>query len=156
MTKRFKRIAAGLHRAEVDGQVFELQNERGHGWTLARLDSEAREGHPIVETCIQTLPIAEDALDFVLRVETYMKEVGAEHSPYYEWKLETKLGTLLLSVWGDAVMCRFEDVEKAKAHFGTHSSQINTYSGKWNHHLDGEPESMCEYFKAQLNPLLKD
>lgn len=64
-----------------------------------------------------------------------LKKAGArldetENSMYL---LDTNLGLLRLTVWNSSMMCRFEDVPRAKAHFGDYpNGKLNPFSGKWN------------------------
>jgi hypothetical protein len=64
--------------------------------------------------------------------------------PGLQRTLETAIGKLDIHVIdGDWIACRFDDVEKAKEHFGVRGlgcGRLNPYSGKWNwHHFEYAP-----------------
>ncbi len=53
------------------------------------------------------------------------------------FQIETIIGRLDVTPIDDFIACRFDDVEKAKKHFGITTIQqgrLNPFSGKWNWH----------------------
>jgi hypothetical protein len=92
-----------------------------------------------------------------------MKEIaiekGAVPTPdgFYQFQLQTCVGLLRLSMSEGhllaSVCCRFEEPERAVELIGRH--QMNTYSGKWNHHWgkEGDSEMALVLFKADLERL---
>jgi hypothetical protein len=54
-----------------------------------------------------------------------------------EYKIETTIGELFISIYDNWVHCCFEDVAAARKHFGDHGFQcrLNPCSGKWNWHF---------------------
>jgi hypothetical protein len=81
---------------------------------------------------------------FRQRVTNFIRALGGvEANGVYGFKLRTPIGELGISVWDAAIMCRFDDVERASK-----ETCCNPFSGKWNWHyaddaatLDGRPES---------------
>ena len=75
---------------------------------------------------------------FKQRVTEFLKAVGAaENDGLYEWRLNTPVGELDISLWDNAIMCRFADVERATEFTRQFTSQsCNPFSGKWNWHFD--------------------
>lgn len=101
------------------------------------------------------------------------------YNPDFQRRLETVVGTLsviLCEEDGDWIACRFEDVEKAKQHFGIFNicqGRLNPYSGKWNWHCwefmtrdevekmhrtskvsDAHLKALAEAFLAAVQPLI--
>ena len=89
---------------------------------------------------------------FKTRVCDFLKTVGASSNEgTYEWKLNTPIGELGVSLWDSAIMCRFADVEQGKAftrQFAAQSS--NPYSGKWNWHFEDDPDTLNGNCEAQF------
>lgn len=68
------------------------------------------------------------ALAILRNAGAQFNEIG--HKMY---TVETTLGTLEVSVWNASIMCMFDDVARAKAHFGNYpNGRLNPHSGKWN------------------------
>lgn len=97
--------------------------------------------------------------NFRERVISLLKALGGiEDNRFYQFTLNTPIGEMGLSVWDTAIMCRFEDVEKATEFTNRHTSQgCNPFSGKWNWHFDddakvlnGQPESQFVRYMAKL------
>lgn len=66
-----------------------------------------------------------------------------------EYKIQTVIGELFVSIYDNWVHCCFDDVEKAKAHFnitGINQGRLNPCSGKWNWH----------WFHVQVDSTVKD
>ena len=85
----------------------------------------------------------------------------SRHGPlgeYERYTIQTKAGPLLVHVYDDWVACRFDDVARAKIHFGYMpgvNSRLNPYSGKWNWHtwdVSTEPQSK-KTFQRLINNL---
>jgi len=86
---------------------------------------------------------------FKQRVCGFLKSVGASPSDgAYEWKLNTPIGELGVSLWDNAIMCRFADVEQGSAFTRQFTAQsCNPYSGKWNWHFEDDADTLngnCE------------
>ena len=84
---------------------------------------------------------------------------GTQASPddAYRWTLETPLGALHLAMHEKnfSIFALWEDVDKAKAHFGTSSTgRLNRFSGKWNFHGLTEKSNPFEAFKAELDAVM--
>ena len=73
-------------------------------------------------------------------VKTYLHAKGAtkDETAFYEYKVTTKAGELLVSTNVDtgAIFCRFSDPVAALRVLNDYTSQtrLNHYSGKWNWH----------------------
>jgi hypothetical protein len=103
------------------------------------------------------------ALAKQLKLLTGMKDIaiekGAMPTPdgFYQLQLQTSVGVLRLSMSEGhslaSVFGRFEEPERAVELIGRH--QMNTYSGKWNHHWgkEDDPEIALRLFKADLERL---
>ena len=89
---------------------------------------------------------------FKTRVSDFLQAVGANASDgSYEWKLDTSIEGLSVSLWDNAVMCRFTDVEEATAftrQFAAQSS--NPFSGKWNWHFEDDADTLNGNCEAQF------
>lgn len=73
--------------------------------------------------------------------------------------LETQAGLLTITPMGSWVTTRFEDVPKANAFFGNAKLRLqdgfpNPFSGKWNFHGSGAPQSALEEFQQSLVKVL--
>ena len=94
---------------------------------------------------------------FKTRVCDFLKTVGASSNDgTYEWKLNTPIGELGVSLWDAAIMCRFADVEQGKAftrQFAAQSS--NPYSGKWNWHFEDDADTLNGNCEAQFVKYVK-
>ncbi len=138
----FRRIEAGLH--EIPGTGYRLERESEpirrrapRCWTLRR-------GDDLVEIGIRTVKEASDVVRFVEGVLAYLREIGAAENTekfgrMYPWALETRLGTLIVSIHGGWVAMRFVDVDRAAKDL-TRNQGLNTYSGKWNYHPSREDD----------------
>lgn len=89
---------------------------------------------------------------FKTRVGNFLKSVGADETDrLYEWKLATPIGELNVSLWDNAIMCRFIEVEQATAFTRRFTSQsCNPYSGKWNWHFEDDPDTLNGNCEAQF------
>jgi hypothetical protein len=64
-----------------------------------------------------------------------LRNAGAQinESGHKMYTVETTLGTLEISVWNASIMCMFDDLTRAKEHFGVClNGRLNPHSGKWN------------------------
>lgn len=128
----FKRVEAGLHKANVGVRSYELRAVApavaSSGWALNELTGgETR----LIGNCIATLKEGEKALRFSLDVNEKMEILGAAEKSRGQWVLQTRLGPLNIRAGADHVFMRFDDVEKAEGAFGPRE-HFNRYSGKWN------------------------
>ena len=89
---------------------------------------------------------------FKQRVTEFLKAVGAaENDGLYEWRLNTPVGELDISLWDNAIMCRFADVERATEFTRQFTSQsCNPFSGKWNWHFDDCADTLHDNCEAQF------
>lgn len=86
---------------------------------------------------------------FKQRICGFLRSAGASPSDgAYDWKLNTPIGELGVSVWDDAIVCRFTEVGKATEFTRQFTPQsCNPYSGKWNWHFEDDAEVLngnCE------------
>ncbi len=80
---------------------------------------------------------------FKAAVTTYILSVGARPGTFYDYVLETPAGLLHVTVYGDWVATRFDDVARGRAFTATCGHSCNPYSGKWNFHYgDGTAGSL--------------
>ena len=99
---------------------------------------------------INTKRFAACVTTFIAAVEQFLRAHGAQPttSPYdkHRWLITTQAGPLECQPYEGGVFSRFQDVAKAKRHFGVDSlynmCNLNIYSGKWNHHYG--PEDICD------------
>jgi len=74
--------------------------------------------------------------EYRLRVWEALATAGAtenEDGSSYQYSVETKYGTLLVSIDDSCTCCRFEGVQSAKAGLaGIYPELLNPFSGKWN------------------------
>jgi len=89
---------------------------------------------------------------FRKRVCNFLKAMGASESDRsYEWKLSTPYGELDISLWDNAIMCRFVDVKQGTDFTCGYTSQsCNPYSGKWNWHFDDDADTLNGNCDAQF------
>lgn len=89
---------------------------------------------------------------FKQRVREFLKSVGASSSNgAYEWILDTPIGELGVSLWDNAIVCRFAEVEKGTEFTRKLTAQpCNPYSGKWNWHFADDPEVLEGDCEAQF------
>jgi hypothetical protein len=155
----FTLVKAGLHRAELAEGTFELQRDPlakpryQREWSLYEISGSTR---ICLDTFISTIADGEGILEFILRVETYLRTLGATRSDFYKWCLQTNLGPLHISPHGDRVMMRFRDVGLAKIGLDSTPagcSGFNPHSGKWNMHWTPEVpmETKLQEFIARMN-----
>lgn len=83
----------------------------------------------------------QQAAQFRKEAEAMLARLGAvlvDPDRMYPYSLQTYAGELRISIDDDSLMCRFEDVEKAKEErysrlYGL-DDRLNPFSGKWNWH----------------------
>ena len=162
----FRRVKAGLHRAEVAGEVYELHRDPhgkyGHHrqWALHRITGDEHAALDTLDSSIGTIAEGKNTLEFILRVEAYLRELGATKGGFYKWELQTRLGPLHISPYGNRVMMRFGNVDKAKTELGDrlfNHTGFNRHSGKWNMHWFSDAESaevQMLSFKNQLDSVM--
>ena len=81
---------------------------------------------------------------FTTAVTAYIKSLGAQPATFYDWVLATPAGPLRISVYGNWVATRFDDVEKGlRFSTGCGSGACNRHSGKWNFHFN-DGTSLCD------------
>ena len=96
-------------------------------------------------------------------LDKYLRERGATWSDrgLGQYALETPLGVLTISPdpayiaeESLTIFARFEDVDRALAKL---RGKINPYSGKWNHHYNGDasPELVILDFMRDLEAILE-
>ncbi len=150
----FRRIEAGLH--EIPGTDYRLERDTqalgrpSRCWTLRRGDDS-------IEIGIRTVKEASETVRFVEGVLAHLREIGATENTekfgrMYPWSLETRLGTLIVSIHGHWVAMRFVDVERAAQELDRNAG-LNTYSGKWNYHpsREGDVEDRLRGLKYMLS-----
>lgn len=78
---------------------------------------------------------------FRKEAEATLARLGAvlvDPERWYPYSLQTHAGELRISIDGDSLMCRFEDVPKAKEELYSSlyglDDRLNPFSGKWNWH----------------------
>lgn len=140
----FKKIEAGLYRAEVAGRVFELARDpagfRNRSWTLWERteglgDPKNRPGR-LVNTTIKHIKDGEQVLTFVLALNEKIQAMGATEEGPYQWTLNTSCGPLYIRCSGRrSVYMRFAEIADAAAKLQD-TIDFNRYSGKWNMHMD--------------------
>jgi len=91
-------------------------------------------------------------------LSNYLQEKGAIDDPtrFYQHKVCTPVGTLRVSYSEStgAILCRFDDVDQAKASKACGATRMNPYSGKWNFHWDRcSAEKAFQDFKAEFESL---
>src|SRR5690242_9636517 len=89
---------------------------------------------------------------FKQRVCGFLRTVGA--SPCdgaYDWKINTPIGELGVSVWDNAIVCRFAEVEKGTEFTRKLTAQpCNPYSGKWNWHFNDDANTLYGNCESQF------
>lgn len=89
-----------------------------------------------------------------------LRTFGAQVDPTERrmYQIETRLGTLRISVWDDMLPCLFDEVKRASAELGG-GTRINPFSGKWNFDggLDheGDMQDLAQ-FQHELRRLLPE
>jgi hypothetical protein len=89
---------------------------------------------------------------FKQRVCGFLRTVGASPSDgAYEWILDTPIGELGVSLWDNAIVCRFAEVEKGTEFTRVLTAQsCNPYSGKWNWHFADDADTLNGNCEAQF------
>ena len=96
---------------------------------------------------------------FEAAVTKLLDSLGARPGNFYDYELPTPAGLLHISVNGNWVAARFDDVALGKAFTESCYCPCNPYSGKWNFHFfDGTAASLdpktvlpvLEYYFDQL------
>ncbi|MGD0900314.1 MAG: hypothetical protein ABR915_20980 [Thermoguttaceae bacterium] len=81
---------------------------------------------------------------FQAAVTTYIVSLGARPGMFYDYELDTPVGVLHISVYGDWVATRFADPARGTEFTKTCGHACNPYSGKWNFHFgDGTAASLA-------------
>jgi hypothetical protein len=97
---------------------------------------------------------------FKAALTEYVISKGARPSKSYDYEVATPAGPLLISVYGNWIACRFEDLELGRLASTTTGQTCNPYSGKWNFHFcDGsvaslEPQAAIALFGSYLDDVL--
>ena len=72
-------------------------------------------------------------------VSKLFQSLGAQAGRFYDLELDTPAGLLHVSVYGNWVATRFDDVALGRAFTDSCGRPSNPYSGKWNFHY---PDSL--------------
>jgi hypothetical protein len=86
-------------------------------------------------------------------LESHLQKLGATPPvhPLGAWILETLGGVLFISVFGDKVICRFEDVKRAKLVIGRNLRGRIQDDGRWGFSLGpGTVHEQAENFKLEI------
>jgi hypothetical protein len=73
-------------------------------------------------------------------VTAYLASLGARPGRFYDHQLTTPAGLMHVSIYGNWIACRYEDVAQGRAFTKSCGRACNPYSGKWNFHY-GPAES---------------
>lgn len=90
----------------------------------------------------------------------YVFSKGARPSKSYDYEVATPAGPLLISIYGNWIACRFDNVELGRLASASTGQCCNPYSGKWNFHFcDGsvsslEPQAAIALFGSYLDDVL--
>ena len=85
----------------------------------------------------------------------YIVSNGARPDSFYDYVLDTPAGPLNITVYGDWIASRFDNVALGGAFTGTCGRPCNPYSGKWNFHYTTESlETALADFQYFLDRLL--
>lgn len=89
---------------------------------------------------------------FKQRVCGFLRTVGASPSDgAYGWILDTPIGELGVSLWDNAIVCRFAEVDKGTEFTRVLTAQsCNPYSGKWNWHFEDDADTLNGNCEAQF------
>ena len=92
---------------------------------------------------------------FKTALTAFIISKGARTSRLYDYEIDTPAGLLLVSVYGNWIATRFENLELGKRFTATGNS-CNPYSAKWNHHysVSLDPDEVIADFGFQLDRLL--
>lgn len=90
----------------------------------------------------------------------WSEKIGAVTPPAsWSYSVQTRVGTLLFTPYEGWIACRFENVERAREHFGGGHARFNAHNGKWNWHAHPNPESvelMIQQFQRAVEELLPE
>lgn len=97
----------------------------------------------------KAIPIAV-AERFKQKVEAHLRLIGAvaTGTDFPQWKLETRAGTLGISVHGASLFQRFFD--PARALIILDRAEFNRHSGKWNFHFEDASDADFECWRDQI------
>ena len=80
---------------------------------------------------------------FTKAVTKLFQSLGARPGRFYDSEMDTPAGLLHLTVYGNWVATRFDDVALGRAFTESCGCPCNPYSGKWNFHFfDGTAASL--------------
>jgi hypothetical protein len=80
-----------------------------------------------------TKRLARAHVAFKQAVTAYIVSKGARRvDEFYDYEIDTPAGPLGISVWDDAIMARFADLDRGKSFTSTVGLPCNPFSGKWN------------------------
>ena len=97
---------------------------------------------------------------FKTALTDYIISKGARPGRFYDHELDTPAGLLHVSVYGDWIATRFDDVEAGRRFTKIVVVGCNQYSGKWNFHFSTEsvasldPDAAIAHFGYYLDRLL--
>jgi hypothetical protein len=96
---------------------------------------------------------------FKAGVTAYLESLGARAGRFYKQELDTPAGLLHVSVYGDWIACRFDDVDLGKRFTHVCAPACNPYSGKWNfiYEILGpfDPDRALADFRYHLERLME-
>ena len=72
---------------------------------------------------------------FKAAVTAYIVSLGARPGRFYDYEIDTPAGLLHISIFGNWVATRFDDLALWRAFTASFGCPCNPYSGKWNHHF---------------------
>lgn len=127
--------------------------------------SEPKPLPPIIQHITQIRPAVQpkkSAYDqylaerFMAFVGQHLRNLGAtpapQSFPWAPWILETRAGKLYIHVYGDRIMCCFEQPTRAFAVLGP--SRLNPNTGRWDFVFGGTPgQDQVNAFKAEIAAL---
>jgi hypothetical protein len=95
---------------------------------------------------------------FEAGVTTYLATLGARPGRFYKLELDTPAGLLHVSVYGDWIACRFDDVDLGRRFTHFCAPACNPYSGKWNfiYGISGQfdPDQALAEFRRHVERLM--
>lgn len=97
---------------------------------------------------------------FKTALTEYVIGKGARLGRFYDYELDTPAGLLHVSIYGNWIATRFDDVEAGKQFTERCGVPCNPYSGKWNFHFSTasvvslDPATATAEFGYYLNRLL--
>lgn len=97
----------------------------------------------------KAIPIAV-AERFKQKVDDHLRLLGAvaTGTDFPQWKLETQVGALGVSVHGASIFQRLYDPKRALIVLDR--GEFNLHSGKWNFHFEAASDDDFEYWRDQL------